>query len=122
MCHPCQCCIAISPAGARPSLGRTQEGAGEDPLLLGAFGAAFTRGMQARRGGEGPPEFLALVRYQATPSRVLAQEGDDPRYLFTATTLKHFAVSQASNGAHRYPFIHDPEPFAPMQAYSLEAS
>ena len=45
--------------------GRVQEVPSEDPFVLGAFARAWTRG---------------------------AQEGPDPRYLLTATTLKHLAV------------------------------
>ena len=47
-----------------PRWGRGQETYGEDPLLSGVLGVAFTRGLQ----------------------------GDDPRYLKTVATLKHFAV------------------------------
>jgi hypothetical protein len=63
-----------------PRWGRTQEVPGEDPLLLGEFAREFTRGMQY---------------------------GDDPRYLLSAATLKHFAVysledywAQDGSGAH----------------------
>ncbi|MDQ3930217.1 MAG: glycoside hydrolase family 3 protein, partial [Chloroflexota bacterium] len=47
-----------------PRWGRGQETWGEDPYLTGQMGAAFVRGMQ----------------------------GDDPRYLKTATCAKHYAV------------------------------
>jgi len=47
-----------------PRWGRGQETYGEDPFLSGQLGAAFVRGMQ----------------------------GDDPRYLKTIATPKHFAV------------------------------
>ncbi len=47
-----------------PRWGRGQETYGEDPFLTGCLGAAFIRGLQ----------------------------GDDPRYLKTVGTLKHFAV------------------------------
>jgi beta-glucosidase len=47
-----------------PRWGRGQETYGEDPFLTGAMGTAFTRGMQ----------------------------GDDPRYLKTIATAKHYAV------------------------------
>ncbi|MCM1154529.1 MAG: glycoside hydrolase family 3 C-terminal domain-containing protein [Roseburia sp.] len=45
-----------------PRWGRTEEGYGEDPLLTGEMSSAYIRGMQ----------------------------GDDPHYLRTAATLKHF--------------------------------
>jgi xylan 1,4-beta-xylosidase len=52
-----------------PRWGRNQEVPGEDPLLLGDFGAAYTAGVQTPTGG-------------------------DPRYLATIVTLKHaFAYS-----------------------------
>jgi beta-glucosidase len=47
-----------------PRWGRGQETYGEDPFLTGAMGTAFVRGMQ----------------------------GDDPRYLKTVATAKHYAV------------------------------
>ena len=47
-----------------PRWGRGQETYGEDPFLTGRFGVAFVRGLK----------------------------GDDPRYLKTVATLKHFAV------------------------------
>ncbi|HZI32025.1 MAG TPA: glycoside hydrolase family 3 N-terminal domain-containing protein, partial [Candidatus Binatia bacterium] len=47
-----------------PRWGRGQETYGEDPLLTGCLATAFVRGLQ----------------------------GDDPHYLKTVTTLKHFAV------------------------------
>ncbi|PTX92291.1 glycoside hydrolase family 3 C-terminal domain-containing protein [Opitutus sp. ER46] len=47
-----------------PRWGRGQETYGEDPLLSGLLGVAFVRGLQ----------------------------GNDPRYLHTVATLKHFAV------------------------------
>ncbi|ATC64471.1 glucan 1,4-alpha-glucosidase [Nibricoccus aquaticus] len=47
-----------------PRWGRGQETYGEDPLLSGVLGVAFTRGLQ----------------------------GSDPRYLKTVATLKHYAV------------------------------
>ncbi len=47
-----------------PRWGRGQETYGEDPFLTGRFAVAFVRGLQ----------------------------GDDPRYLKTVSTLKHFAV------------------------------
>jgi len=47
-----------------PRWGRGQETYGEDPLLSGLLGVAFTRGLQ----------------------------GNDPRYLKTVATLKHYAV------------------------------
>jgi beta-glucosidase len=47
-----------------PRWGRAQETYGEDPFLTGAIGTAFVRGMQ----------------------------GDDPRYLKTVATAKHYAV------------------------------
>jgi len=48
-----------------PRWGRIQETPSEDPALLGAFAVAVARGMQ---------------------------EGEDPRFLLAATTMKHFAV------------------------------
>ncbi|WP_438481343.1 glycoside hydrolase family 3 C-terminal domain-containing protein [Oleiharenicola lentus] len=47
-----------------PRWGRGQETYGEDPFLTGRFGVAFVRGLQ----------------------------GDDPRYLKTVATIKHYAV------------------------------
>jgi len=47
-----------------PRWGRGQETLGEDPFLTGQLGSAYVRGLQ----------------------------GDDPRYLRTAATAKHFAV------------------------------
>ena len=47
-----------------PRWGRGQETYGEDPFLTGAIGTAFVKGMQ----------------------------GDDPRYLKTVATAKHYAV------------------------------
>jgi beta-glucosidase len=58
-----------------PRWGRGQETFGEDPTLVGEMGAAFIRGMQ----------------------------GDDPRWLKTVTTAKHFAVhSGPEAGRHAF--------------------
>ncbi len=51
--------------GRNPYWGRNNECYGEDPFLTGRMGVAFVRGLQ----------------------------GDDPRYLKLAATLKHFAVN-----------------------------
>lgn len=52
-----------------PRWGRTDECYSEDPLLMGALGAAFVEGLQ----------------------------GDDPRYLKLAATAKHFAANNEEN-------------------------
>ena len=71
----------------------------EDPLVNGAFAVAFTRGMQVSAA-----IFRAAALVPSTWSHILSgapcthplwgpvQEGDDPRYLLAATTLKHFAA------------------------------
>ena len=46
-----------------PRWGRSQEVAGEDPLLLGRFGAAYTLGLQ--NGSAVPGPFFDAARYQA---------------------------------------------------------
>ena len=53
-----------------PRWGRTEEVFGEDPFLVGALAAAFTRGLQ----------------------------GDDPRYWKTAALLKHFLANSNEDG------------------------
>ncbi|MCM1174942.1 MAG: glycoside hydrolase family 3 C-terminal domain-containing protein [Blautia sp.] len=53
-----------------PRWGRTEEGYGEDPLLVGEMSSAYIRGMQ----------------------------GDDPHYLRTASTLKHFYGNNTEAG------------------------
>ena len=53
-----------------PRWGRTEEAYGEDPYLSAAIGGAFVHGMQ----------------------------GDDPRYLKTVPTLKHFAANSMEDG------------------------
>lgn len=68
-----------------PRWGRGQETYGEDPYLSGQVGIAFIRGLQ----------------------------GDDPNYLKTVATSKHFAVhSGPESNRHRedvYPSLHDLE-------------
>ena len=53
-----------------PRWGRNQESYGEDPYLTGKLVTAFVRGMQ----------------------------GNDPRYLKTVATVKHFACNNVENG------------------------
>ena len=53
-----------------PRWGRTEEGYGEDPLLTGEMASAYIRGMQ----------------------------GDDPKYLRVAATLKHFYGNNTEKG------------------------
>lgn len=53
-----------------PRWGRTEEGYGEDPLLTGEMAGAFVRGLQ----------------------------GDHPKYLQTAATLKHFYGNNTEEG------------------------
>lgn len=53
-----------------PRWGRTEEGYGEDPVLTGAMAGAYVKGMQ----------------------------GDHPRYLRTAATLKHFYGNNTEEG------------------------
>lgn len=53
-----------------PRWGRTEEGYGEDPLLTGAMAGAYVRGMQ----------------------------GEHPRYLRVAATLKHFYGNNTEEG------------------------
>ena len=53
-----------------PRWGRNEEGYGEDPVLTGQMAGAFLRGMQ----------------------------GDDPRYIRTAATLKHFYGNNTEEG------------------------
>ena len=53
-----------------PRWGRTEEGYGEDPLLVGEMASAYIRGMQ----------------------------GDDPHYLRVAATLKHFYANNTEVG------------------------
>ena len=53
-----------------PRWGRAMESPGEDPLLLGNFGKAYTNGMQ---------------------------RGSDPKYLLAVTTLKHWAAYSLEN-------------------------
>ncbi|MGN0294546.1 MAG: glycoside hydrolase family 3 C-terminal domain-containing protein [Lachnospiraceae bacterium] len=53
-----------------PRWGRTEEGYGEDPLLAGAMAGAYVKGMQ----------------------------GDDPKYLRVAATLKHFYANNTEVG------------------------
>ncbi len=56
--------------GRNPYWGRNYEAWGEDPFLTGRMGIAYVRGLQ----------------------------GDDPRYLKLAATLKHFAVNNVETG------------------------
>ncbi len=53
-----------------PRWGRNEEGYGEDPVLTGCMAGAFLRGMQ----------------------------GDDPKYIRTAATLKHFYGNNTEEG------------------------
>lgn len=53
-----------------PRWGRTEEGYGEDPLLAGEMAGAYVEGMQ----------------------------GEDPKYLLTAATVKHFYANNVENG------------------------
>lgn len=53
-----------------PRWGRTEEGYGEDPLLAGEMAGAYVEGMQ----------------------------GDDPKYLLTAATVKHFYANNVEEG------------------------
>lgn len=53
-----------------PRWGRNEEGYGEDPVLTGAMASSYIKGMQ----------------------------GDDPRYLRCAATLKHFYANNTENG------------------------
>jgi len=53
-----------------PRWGRTEEGYGEDPILTGCLASAYVRGLQ----------------------------GNHPRYLRTAATLKHFYANNHENG------------------------
>lgn len=53
-----------------PRWGRTEEGYGEDPLLAGEMAGAYVEGMQ----------------------------GDDPEYLLTAATVKHFYANNVEEG------------------------
>jgi beta-glucosidase len=55
-----------------PYWGRTGEAWSEDPFLCGRMAVAFVKGLQ----------------------------GDDPRYLKLASTLKHFAVNNVEEGRH----------------------
>jgi beta-glucosidase len=64
-----------------PRWGRGQETYGEDPVLTGVLGVAFVRGMQ----------------------------GEDPRYLKTVTTPKHYAVHSGPEPA-RHTFDARPSP------------
>jgi beta-glucosidase len=57
-----------------PRWGRGQETYGEDPYLTGTMGTAFIKGMQ----------------------------GDDPRYLKTSATAKHFAVHSGPEATRDY--------------------
>lgn len=57
----------------------------EDPLVNGVFAVEFTRGMQVRLG-------WGFVCRACRPHTSPRQEGEDPRYLLAATTLKHFAA------------------------------
>ncbi len=58
-----------------PRWGRGQETYGEDPFLTGSMGVAFVKGLQ----------------------------GDDPRYLKTVATLKHYAVHSGPESArHKF--------------------
>lgn len=56
--------------GRNPYWGRNHEAFGEDPFLTGRMGVAYTRGIQ----------------------------GDHPRYLKLAATLKHYAVNNVEGG------------------------
>jgi beta-glucosidase len=56
--------------GRNPYWGRNMEAWGEDPFLTGRMAVAYVRGLQ----------------------------GDDPRYLKVAATLKHFAVNNVEGG------------------------
>ena len=53
-----------------PRWGRTEEGYGEDPFLIGEMSSAYIQGMQ----------------------------GDDPHYLRVASTLKHFYANNTEEG------------------------
>lgn len=53
-----------------PRWGRTEEGYGEDPVLTGAMAGAYVEGMQ----------------------------GEDPKHLLTAATLKHFYANNVEEG------------------------
>jgi beta-glucosidase-like glycosyl hydrolase len=65
--------------GRDPRWGRIQECPGEDPFLSGSYAENYVRGMQ---------------------------EGNDPRYLKTSSTCKHFAAYSLENweGMDRYHF------------------
>ena len=75
----------------------------EDPLLNGVFAVEFTRGMQAR--SRIPQDGTSSQPHRALFSLAF-QEGEDPRYLLAATTLKHFAAysledyHDTANGIH----------------------
>ncbi len=56
--------------GRNPYWGRNEEAYGEDPFLTGRMGVAYVKGLQ----------------------------GDDPRYLKLASTLKHYAVNNVERG------------------------
>lgn len=58
--------------GRNPYWGRNHEAWGEDPFLVGRMAVAYVQGLQ----------------------------GDDPRHLKLAATLKHFAVNNVETGRH----------------------
>lgn len=63
-----------------PRWGRNEEGYGEDPVLTGKMAGAYIRGMQ----------------------------GDDPKYLRCAATLKHFYGNNTEVGPRMEKFFHCP--------------
>jgi beta-glucosidase len=89
-----------------PYWGRNHESWGEDPYLTGRMAVSYIRGLQ----------------------------GDDPRYLKIATTLKHFAVNNVETGRqslsavvperilHEYWFPHWRDAVVEGQAQSVMAS
>ena len=92
--------------GRNPYWGRNHEAWGEDPFLTGRMAVAYVRGLQ----------------------------GDDPRYLKVAATLKHFAVNNVEAGRtsldaqvperwlHEYWLPHFREAVVEGKACSLMAS
>ena len=60
-----------------PRWGRIQEGFGEDPYLAGRITVAYVQGLQ----------------------------GNDPKYLKVASTLKHFAVNNVETNRHGLPVV-----------------
>jgi len=80
-----------------PRWGRIQETPGEDPFLSGAYAEAYVRGMQ---------------------------EGEDPRFLKTSATCKHWAAYSLENweGMDRYHFdaVVSDEDFAEVYAPAFQ--